>query len=219
MVIMQTLSQKFLTPAEQDKITALVQQVEQETSGEIVPMVVSASHSYPVAMIYGASVLALPLALLLMPLIGGLFWMGSQNVWIFLVLFILLYGLFYGLLQRCSWLKRLFLSQKQIDAEVEEAAITAFFTEKLHKTREANGILLFISLIERKVWVLGDSGINDRIDPAQWQGIVTLITDGIKEKRQCEAICTAIAETGKILKTHFPARKDDSNELHNLILR
>jgi len=216
---MQTLSQKFLTPAEQDKISNLVQQVEQETSGEIVPMVVSASHSYPVAMIYGASVLALPLALLLMPLVGGLFWMGSQNVWIFLVLFILLYGLFYGLIQRCSGLKRLFLSQKQIDAEVEEAAITAFFTEKLYKTREANGILLFISLIERKVWVLGDSGINDRIDPAQWQGIVTLITDGIKEKRQCEAICAAIAETGKILKTHFPARKDDRNELHNLILR
>jgi putative membrane protein len=216
---MQTLSQQFLTPAEQDKISALVQQVEQQTSGEIVPMVVSASHSYPVAMIYGATVLALPLALLLMPIIGGLFWLGSQNIWVFLLLFILLYGIFHSLVQRFSWLKRLFLSTKQIDAEVREAAMTSFFTEKLYQTQEANGILIFISLLERKVWVLADSGINARIDPQQWEKIVTLITQGIKEKRQCEAICAAILEIGEILKTHFPARKNNPNELHNLILR
>jgi putative membrane protein len=216
---MQTLSQKFLNLSEQQRISSLVQQMEEETSGEIVPMVVSASHSYPVAVIYGASVLALPLALLLMPLVGGFLWMGSQNVWIFLGLFLLLYGILYVLIQRCPWLKRLFLSRKQIDEEVEEAALAAFFTEKLYKTREGNGILLFISLLERKVWVLADSGINHRIEPRQWDHIVTLITDGIREKRQCEAICAAILETGKILKTHFPARKNDRDELHNLILR
>jgi putative membrane protein len=216
---MQTLSQQFLTRAEQERISATVQQMEQETSGEIVPMVVSASHSYPSAVIYGAAILALPPALLLMPLVGGLFWLGSQNVWIFLVLFLLFHGVFYHLVQRLTWLKHLFLSTRQIEAEVEEAALTSFFTEKLYRTREANGILIFISLLERKVWVLADSGINARIDPRQWQEIVTLITEGIKEKRQCEAICAAIVETGKILKTHFPIEKNDKDELHNLILR
>jgi putative membrane protein len=216
---MQRVSQQFLTPEEQGTISALVQEMEKETSGEIVPMVVSASHSYPAAMIYGAAILALAPALLLMPAAGHLFWLGSQNVWVFLALFMIFHGLFYHLIARFPRLKRLFLTRRQIDAEVEEAAITAFFTEKLYKTREANGILIFISLLERKVWVLGDSGINDRIDPGQWQGIVNLITEGIKEKRQCEAICAAVAETGKILKTHFPARKDDRDELHNLILR
>ncbi len=216
---MQTLAQQFLTEAEQKRISALVQQMEQQTSGEIVPMVVSASHSYPTAMITGATVLALPLALLLMPVISTFFWLGSQNVWIFIALFMALYGLFYVLVHRFVRLKRLFLSRKQVEAEVREAAIASFFTEGLYKTKDANGILIFISVLERKVWVLADSGINARIDPGQWQGVIDLITQGIKEKRQCEAICNAIIQIGELLKTHFPIQDDDLNELHNLIVR
>lgn len=215
----KTLAQHFLTEAEQHKISTLVQQMEQQTSGEIVPMVVSASHSYPTAMICGATVLALPLSLLLMPVVGGIFWLGSQNVWIFIALFMVLYGLFYGLVRRFTWLKRLFLSRSQIEAEVQEAALASFFTEGLYKTKDANGILIFISVLERKVWVLADGGINARMDPGQWQGIIDLITQGIREKKQCEAICNAIAQIGELLQTHFPIQENDINELHNLIVR
>lgn len=216
---METLAQQFLTEAEQKKISALVQQMEQQTSGEIVPMVVSASHSYPTAMIVGATVLALPLSLLLMPVVGGLFWLGSHNVWIFIALFTVFYGIFYGLVHRFSGLKRLFLSRSQVEAEVEKAAMNNFFTERLYKTRDANGILIFISILERKVWVLADGGINARIDPGQWQSIIDLITQGIKEKQQCTAICAAIVQIGELLKTHFPIEDNDINELHNLIVR
>jgi putative membrane protein len=216
---MQTLAQQFLTKAEQDKISALIQQTEQQTSGEIVPMVVSASHQYPTAMICGATVLALPLALLLMPIVSGLFWLDSKNVWVFISLFVALYGIFYELVYRFSWLKRLFLSKSQVAAEVQEAAIASFFSEKLYKTKDANGILIFISVLERKVWVLADAGINACIDTGQWQGVIDLVTQGIKEKRQCEAICQAIVQIGDLLKTHFPHRKDDIDELHNLIIR
>ncbi|MBU0664906.1 MAG: TPM domain-containing protein [Proteobacteria bacterium] len=216
---MQTLAQQFLTEAEQNTISALVQQMEQQTSGEIVPMVVSASHSYPTAIIMGATVLAFPFSLLLMPVISGLFWLGSQNVWIFIALFITLYGVFYSLIQRFTWFKRFFLSRKQVEAEVQEAALTSFFTEKLYKTKDANGILIFISILERKVWVLADSGINACIDSGQWQGVIDVITQGIKEKRQCEAICEAIIQIGELLRTHFPVQEDDINELHNLIVR
>ncbi len=216
---MQTLAQQFLTETEQNTISALVQEMEQQTSGEIVPMVVSASHAYPTAMIYGATVLALPLSLLLMPVAGGLLWLGSQNVWIFISLFLALYGLFYELVRRFSWLKRLFLSSSQIEAEVQEAAITSFFTERLYKTKEENGILIFISVLEHKVWVLADAGINARIDPGQWQDIITLITAGIKAKRQSAVICEAIRQIGQLLQTHFPIQDHDINELHNIIIK
>jgi putative membrane protein len=193
--------------------------MEQQTSGEIVPMVVSASHSYPTAMIFGATVLALPLSLLLMPVVGGLLWLGSQNVWIFISLFLAFYGLFYELVRRFPWLKRLFLSRSQIEAEVQEAAITSFFTERLYKTKEENGILIFISVLEHRVWVLADAGINARIDPSQWQDIIALITTGIKAKRQSAAICEAIRQIGQLLQTHFPIQDHDINELHNIIVK
>jgi len=215
----QTLAQQFLTETEQQTISALVQQMEQQTSGEIVPMVVSASHHYPTAIMTGATVLALPLALLLMPVVGTLFWLGSQNVWIFIALFLGFYLLFYEPVRRFSWLKRLFLSRSQIEVEVEEAAITSFFSERLYKTKDENGILIFISVLEHKVWVLADAGINTRIDPGQWQEIIVLLTLGIKEKRQCEAICKAISRIGELLKTHFPVQDNDINELHNIIVR
>ncbi|MBW6521190.1 MAG: TPM domain-containing protein [Desulfoarculaceae bacterium] len=215
----QTLAQQFLTETEQKRISDLVQQMEQQTSGEIVPMVVSASHSYPTAMIIGATALALPLSLLLMPVVSTFFWLGSQNVWIFIALFTALYTLFYSLVRRFSRLKRLFLSRSQIEAEVEEAAINSFFSERLYKTKDENGILIFISVLERKVWILADAGINARIDSGQWQEIIDLLTLGIKEKRQCAAICKAIIQIGELLKTHFPIQENDINELHNIIVR
>ena len=143
----------------------------------------------------------------------------SQNVWIFIALFTVLYGLSYGLVYRFAWLKRLFLSKSQIETEVQEAAVTSFFSEKLYKTKDENGILIFISVLERKVWVLADAGINARIDPGQWQEIIDLITLGIKENRQCEALCHAIIQIGALLQTHFPIEKNDINELHNIIVR
>ena len=56
---MQTLAKEFLTDTEQQAVTAVVKQAERETSGEIVPMIVSASHHYPMATIRGAALIAL----------------------------------------------------------------------------------------------------------------------------------------------------------------
>ncbi len=216
---MQTLAQNFLTAAEQDKITAEVQQVELTTSGEIVVMVVSRSHSYPAAAITGSVFFALPLALILNTFIGPAVWIGSQNLWLFLALFALLYLLFLPLATRSDKIKRFFLNPRQVEEEVKEGTITAFFTEQLYKTERENGILLYISVMEQKVWILGDRGINAIVEEKTWDNIVSELTLGIRNKNRCEAICEAVKKTGEILKVHLPAQKDDENELHNIIIR
>lgn len=216
---MQNLAQSFLSPEERDRITHCVQQAEKRTSGEIVPMVVSASHNYPMAVVTGAAFIAFPLALLAARMIGAYLWLTPDKTWLFLICFILLYLAGYRLVSRVPWLKRRFLSPRQIDEEVGEAAVTAFFTEQLYRTRGENGILLFVSILERKVWVLGDRGINAKISQEHWQEVVDLVTDGIKNGQQCEAICNAIKQIGDILETHFPIESDDKDELHNLIIR
>ena len=45
-----------------------------------------------------------------------------------------------------------------------------------------------------------------------------IIIDGIKQKRQAEAICKAVEKTGDLLKEHFPIKPDDTDELDNLII-
>jgi putative membrane protein len=216
---MQSLAAKFLTDSEKQAVTKIVQEAEKQTSGEIVPMIVSASHHYPLAAATGATLISLPLALLLTSFFGSALWLGSQNMYLFLVFFALLYLPIRAVVSRTPAVKRVFLSNRQVEEEVEEAAITSFYGEKLYRTRDQNGILLFVSVFERRVWILGDAGINERIEPGQWQEIVDNLTKGIRDGRQCEALCQAITCVGDILKKHFPIRQDDSDELHNIIIR
>lgn len=215
----KTLAEKFLTSAEQQKVTEVVQEAERTTSGEIVPMIVSRSHDYPMAAVTCCASIALPSALLLTNLIGERIWIGSQNMWLFLALFAVFYALLYPLAIRSDRLKHFFLNRRQVEQEVEKGALSAFYSEQLHKTRDANGILLYISVMEQKVWILADSNINAKIEQQEWDSTIADLTAGIKEGEPSEAICEAIRRIGQILRTHFPYQKDDKDELHNLIVR
>lgn len=215
---MASRAQLFLTPAEQEKVTRAVQEAEKQTSGEIVPMIVSESHRYPLAAVSGAAFISLPLALLITQLIGSHFWVGPHNMWLFLACFMLLFVLFHQLVQNVSWLKKRFLSPRRVKEEVRDGAIRAFFRKELYRTKAQNGIILYISVFERQVWILGDSGINEKIPQERWQEIVDSVTQGIRENRQGEVICDAVTRIGDMLKEFFPYKKDDTDELHNLII-
>ncbi|MFV0437226.1 MAG: TPM domain-containing protein [Desulfopila sp.] len=216
---MQRLSATFLTSEEQQAVTTAVQEAERRTSGEIVPLIVAASHHYPMARVRGAAFVGLPLALLFTSLLGSSLWLGQQNMYLFLFFFALLYLAIAMVVNSSVTVKRLLLFDHEMREEVKEAALTSFFLEGLSRTREENGILIFVSVLERKVWILGDRGINDRIDPATWDHIVDDLTQGIRGGRQGQALCRAVREVGDILAQHFPHRRDDTDELHNLIIR
>lgn len=215
---MKNLAQRFLSAEEQARIMAAVKAAEQQTTGEIVPMVMSASYHYPVADLLGAAALALPAAVGLTSVVGKWLWAGPQNMWIFMGLFALCFACGRILVQRCLPLKRLFISQRELEDEVREAATTSFFEHGLHRTRAETGVLIFISLFEHKVWVLADRGINIKVPQKQWAEIVNIIVQGIRRKRQADAICEAIGRAGVLLQTHFPITPGDADELPDLIV-
>jgi putative membrane protein len=215
---MKHLSDKFLSESDKEKIRGAVQAAEKTTSGEIVPMIVSVSHPYPLASVTGATAASLPLAFLFTHFIGGRFWLGHQNMWIFIAAFVVLFVVSHFLIERILGVKRIFVSDKEMDAEVQEAAFAAFYREGLYRTRDETGVLIFISVFERKVWVLADRGINEKVADDHWQIVVKHIVEGIRSKRQGDAICEAVAMIGGLLKTHFPVKPDDTDELKNLII-
>lgn len=215
---MKDLAKQFLSEQERQRINEAVQSAEKKTAGEIVCLVESASYRYPMANVLGATVFALPLSLVLTPLIGGWLWMGTHNMWLFLGLFGLIFTAAYFAVDNLAWLKRWFVSKREIEEEVEEAAVTSFFKNGLYRTRDATGILLFISVFEHKVWVLADHGINAKVPAGQWEAIVSRVTDGIRNKRAAEAICEAVASIGAVLAEHFPVQDDDVDELDNVIV-
>jgi putative membrane protein len=215
---MKNLAETFLSKTDQKRIASVVADTEKRTAGEIVCMIVSSSYHYPLADVLGATAFALPLTLLSTHFLGGWLWLGTQNMWLFIGLFALLFALLRWIVGRCPALKRLFISRREIDEEVEEAAVNGFFKKGLYRTRDATGVLLFISVFEHKVWLLADKGIHERVPQEEWNQLVGRITHGIRNGQSAEAICKAIHEIGDLLHTHFPIKPGDTDELANLII-
>jgi len=203
---------KFFTQEEQQKIEAAVKKAEEKTSGEIVPMVVNSSYEYPRAELIGGGTLALAVGLIVSWAVGG------ESIWWFLPVFIVGFFVFQLLIRNLPDLKRKLIHPEEFDIEVREKALVSFVEQGLHETRDKTGILILISLFERRVQVLADSGINAKVSESTWEEIVAIIINGLKTGNTCDATCRAVERCGELLQNHFPRKDDDTNELPNLII-
>lgn len=205
-------AEEFFTPEERERVRAAVAEAEGSTSGEIATMVVDASDSYREAEILGAVLLSGLLAVVASVAIHHV------TIWSYIPLVILLYFPCWYLFRFVPRLKLPFAGRRRVTEAVRERAVRAFYEQGLYRTRQETGILVFISLLEHKVWILGDRGINERIDPRFWQNLAVQLTRGLREGRACEALCSVVSGCGAELSRHFPRRADDLNELRDEIL-
>lgn len=205
--------------ADREAIRAAVEEAERRTSGEIVPYVVPASDAYPNASWRGAALgaMAAPLAAWAMHHLADL-WGGQLFVWMVLPAAV---GAALGYLVASFPAVRRWLADPAVmELRVRRRAAVAFLEEELFATRERTGILIFLSLLEHRVVVLGDSGINQRVAPGEWEAIVGTIVAGIRAGRPGEALAAAVGECGALLERHGVARRaDDVDELANRLRR
>jgi len=89
---------------------------------------------------------------------------------------------------------------------VSERALAAFYERELYKTRDETGVLFFISLFERKVRVLADRGIYQKITPESLQEHADSVALGIKNDTACQALCQEIGGVAAVLAEHFPVK-------------
>jgi putative membrane protein len=193
------------------KIRDAVQAAERRTRGEIVPMVVPASARYSEARYlagFTAALLTLTVLLTLDQGWGQYGWQEHHPVWIvFGVVLAYALGYWAGAVPLCV---RFFTSTERMAFKVRRRAETAFYEHGLHKTREGTGILIMASLLERRVQVLADKAINERVPPGTWDTLVNDLVEGIRAGQPTEAFCRAIERCGNLLAQHFPARSGDN---------
>ncbi len=193
------------------KIHDAVQTAERRTTGEIVPMVVPSSSRYSDARHlagFAFSILTLTVLLTWDRGWGAYGWQEHHPSWIVLGV-VLAYTLGHLLVSLPSGI-RLFVSKERMVFKVRRRAELAFYEHGLHKTREGTGILIMASLLERRVQVLADKAINERVPPGTWDDLVQEMIQGIKDGRATEAFCRAIERCGDLLAQHFPARPGDN---------
>jgi len=193
------------TDAERERIKQTVQQAERGTKGEIVPMIVPASALYREAGYRTGLILALLTLAVLLTL--EMYWVpwgwhAGNAGWPMLAV-VVAYGIGQWL-GTGSNIIRLVTSRERMADKVKLRAEQAFYQHGLHNTKERTGILILVSLLERRVHVLADKGINDRVPPGTWDGLVNGILDGIRTGNATNAICEAIAKCGALLSQVSP---------------
>jgi putative membrane protein len=212
---------KSFTDAERERIRQAVQQAEQVTKGEIVPMIVPASALYREASYRTGLILALlALAFLLTIEIYWLpwGWHAGNAGWLLLAV-VVSYGLGQWL-GRIPMVIRLVTSRERMTHKVTLRAEQAFYKHGLHHTKGHTGILILVSMLERRVHVLADKGINDHVPAGTWDGLVNGIIDGIRTGNATDAICAAIAKCGALLAEVAPSRSGDNpNELPDTLIQ
>ena len=193
---------KLLSEEDHKSIEAAIKQAEATTSGEIVFATAEASANYHHATLQGAIIgMAIAAAVYLMlPL--------AHTTTVLLWTEVLSFALCSVLLPRLPW-RSWIISRQEMDARVHEAAFMQFYASGLYRTRESNGVEIYLSLFERKVVVIGDRGIHLKMGDEHWQSVRDLIILGIKRDDARGGICAAIESCGKALAQYFPPRADD----------
>ena len=97
--------------------------------------------------------------------------------------------------------------------DVLDRAAWVFKKLGMHKTAEHNGVLFYLAVRDKKFAIIGDAGINAKVPAGFWDEISALLKKNFREGKFTEGLSEGIILAGKQLKSHFPHRKDDVNEL------
>jgi putative membrane protein len=205
-------AETFFTLEERARLKATTQEVESRTIGEVVVMVVDRSDHYMEAEVLGSVLLGSLLSFILSVLFFHV------SLWFYIPLSFLFFFPFWFLFIKAEALKKLFIGTRRKEEAVRLRAERSFFEKGLYRTKKNTGVLFFLSLLERKIWILADKGIYEKMDQETLNRFANEVSKGIKEKRACEALIQAIQGIGVLLSEHFPITSDDIDELPDEVM-
>lgn len=210
-----------LSEADLARIQTAVGVAERRTAGEIVPFVVGQSGDYDVAAWRAASVGALLAAAAALGVASV--YSGWSLPWLYSAWAVeaaTLVGGVAGALVGAyvPAVRRLLAGPALLAETVQRRAAQAFLDEEVFSTRDRTGILLFVSLFEHRIEVVGDSGINAKVEPAEWAETVALIRAGIVRGDLAGGLVAAVEQCGELLHRRGVAvHDDDSDELSDSV--
>ncbi len=196
----------FLNDTEKQHLRNAIREAESKTAGEIVTVIALASDNY----YYYPTLWAALLAILspLLPIAINFSFAPLGVVELQLLVFVLLLAAF-----RWPPLKMYLVPRAIKDQYCARRAQEQFLVQNLHTTRARTGVLLYVSVAERHVSLLADSGIHSKVVAGTWDKIVTDFTRKLRTGQVTDGFIEAVNVTGALLATHFPAEVINPNEL------
>jgi putative membrane protein len=201
-----------LTADDFERLHAAIATAERRTVGEIVPVVLERSDRHPGALWVAAVVFVLLGSALLGP------WLPWERPPL-LLLSQLVFGLVgYAVARALPDFQRIFVRQARATEMAEEQAFQEFYRHGLHRTEAQTGVLLFVSLFERRVVVLADEGVDAVTDETTWGETDAAVLEGVARGELCEGLLAGIERAADVLAEHFPWTDGDRNEVPDRII-
>jgi putative membrane protein len=206
---------RFISPTGIHNVSQAVRTAEEKTSGEIIPMIVrrSSALGHLGFQIFTMACLFATLCYIALEK----FTMIEHPAWIVMASIVVLWPVS-EILSRLPFLQRLLTIPSEQMAQVQARATLEFYSSGFQKTKQRTGVLIFVSLMERKCVVLADEGIAGKLPADTWKNLVERIVSGIAKGQTSEGLIAGIQDCGRILTEHFPASGTHENEISNQLI-
>lgn len=97
---------------------------------------------------------------------------------------------------------------------VLDRAAEVFETLKMYQTKDRNGVLFYLAVIDHKFAILGDAGINAVVPKDFWESTKELMASHFRQGKFSQGLIEGIHLAGDQLGAHFPYdNAGDKNEL------
>jgi putative membrane protein len=101
---------------------------------------------------------------------------------------------------------------------VRRRAISIFKAAAERRTAGRTGILIYLSMAERRAEIIGDQAITSVTTPETWGEAMAALIVEVKEGRVADGMVAAIEEVGVVLSQHFPRSAGDVNEIPDKLI-
>jgi putative membrane protein len=219
-----------LTDADRAKVSAAITAAEANSNGEIVAVATPMSDAYHDVALHWA----------LVPLFAVLAWAAwrpSALTWWYnftfggwspdptlsqlLTLLMFLAALKFTIaLMILKWMPlRLALTPAATKhRRVRRRAIVAFKAAAERRTTGRTGILIYLSMAERRAEIVADEAIVKVTDDHTWGEAMSALLVEVREGRYGDGIVAAIERVGAVLSEHFPRSATDTNEIPDKLI-
>mgnify|MGYP000122486902 CR=1 FL=1 len=107
--------------------------------------------------------------------------------------------------------------EKKTSIAPMDRAVEVFHLLEMNNTKDANGVLIYVAIDDKKFAICGDKGINERVPADFWESTKNLMANHFKNGNFKQGLVDGILKAGEQLQTYFPYQDDDKNELPDTI--
>jgi len=94
-----------------------------------------------------------------------------------------------------------------------ERALQIFSQLRIWDTEHNSGVLIYLLLADNRVEIVADRGIHARVGTARWASICDAMQQKFRTNEFESGVLEGIVAITALLQQHFPAQRDNLNEL------